>query len=229
MNFFGLATEIRLKIYSELLILSEPIVFVADYGPSSPPLLQSKRDSLYPALLRVNKKAHREASPLLYSNNRFQFPDVFTSTQDATDSAHIAPFLCQIGSQASLIRHICIAFPTFDDYRHDRVRLHEAHIKNLELMRDTCTSITTLELLLPLDLVNYALSDSLIAAGALDLLNTRFKTISPLKEIIVNFQVYGGEDLSDEMKKVRDCGWTVEITKLPKKVWTSIDDRVEFI
>jgi hypothetical protein len=65
MNFFGFVTEIRLKIYSELLVLSEPIVFVADYGPPSPPLFRSKRDGLYPALLRVNKKAHREASPLL--------------------------------------------------------------------------------------------------------------------------------------------------------------------
>jgi hypothetical protein len=130
-NFFGFPTEIRLKIYSELLVHSKPIVFVADYGPSSPPLFRSKRDGLYPALLRVNKRAHSEASPLLYSNNRFRFPDIFTSTPSATDSAHIAPFLSQIGSQASLIRHICIAFPTFDDYRRGRARLHEAHLKNL--------------------------------------------------------------------------------------------------
>jgi hypothetical protein len=107
-NFFGFPTEIRLKIYSELLVHSEPIVFVADYGPSSPPLFRSKRDGLCPALLCVNKRAHSEASPLLYSNNRFRFPDIFTSSPSATDSAHIAPFLSQIGSQASLIRHICI-------------------------------------------------------------------------------------------------------------------------
>jgi hypothetical protein len=93
MNFFGFVTEIRLKIYSELLVLSEPIVFVADYGPPSPPLFRSKRDGLYPALLRVNKKAYREANPLVYSNNRFRFPDIFTSIPSATDSAHIAPFL----------------------------------------------------------------------------------------------------------------------------------------
>jgi hypothetical protein len=30
------------------------------------------------------------------------------------------------------------------------------------------------------------------------------------------------------MKKMRECGWTVQITKLPKKVWISDDDRVEF-
>jgi hypothetical protein len=49
-----------------------------------------------------------------------------------------------------------------------------------------------------------------------------------LKEIIVNFQVYAAEDLSDYQIKMRDRGWTVEVTKLPKKVWISDDDRVEF-
>jgi hypothetical protein len=113
MSFFGVPSEIRLKIYSELLVHSEPIVFVADDdGPPAPPLFRSKRDGLCPALLRVNKKVHSEASPLLYSNNRFRFPDIFTSTPSATNSPHIAPFLRQIGSQASLIRHICITFPT---------------------------------------------------------------------------------------------------------------------
>lgn len=32
-NFFSFTPEIRLMIYSELLVLSEPIIFVADYGP----------------------------------------------------------------------------------------------------------------------------------------------------------------------------------------------------
>ena len=31
MNFSSISTEIRLKIFSELLVLSEPIDFVADY------------------------------------------------------------------------------------------------------------------------------------------------------------------------------------------------------
>jgi hypothetical protein len=74
MNFFGFHTEIRLKIYSELLVHSESIVFVADYGPPSPPLFWSKRDSLCPALLRVNKKVYSEASSLLYSNKPLLIP-----------------------------------------------------------------------------------------------------------------------------------------------------------
>lgn len=77
MNIFDIAPEIRLKIYSELLVLSEPIVFVADYGPSSPPLFRSKRDGLCPALLRINKRMYNEANTLFYSNNRFRFPVLF--------------------------------------------------------------------------------------------------------------------------------------------------------
>lgn len=215
-------------IYSELLVLSEPIVFVADYVPSSPPLIRSRGDSLYPALLRINKQTHGEASPLLYSNNCFQFPNVCTWAPSPINSAHIAPFLHQIGSYASLVRHICIPFPTLGDYLHESTRLHEAHIENLELIRDTCTHIATLELLLQLDHMSYVFSDSLFGTKALDLLNTQFKTISSLKEIIVNFQVYGSEDLSDLMKKMRDRTWTVEVTKFTPKVWISENELAEF-
>lgn len=60
------------------------------------------------------------------------------------------------------------------------------------------------------------------------MLDTCFKAIPSLKTIIVNFQAYAAEDVSDYRIKMRDRGWTVEITKLPKKVWISDDDRVEF-
>jgi len=81
----------------------------------------------------------------------------------------------------------------------------------------------------PLKCANYALDDSPIAAEALDLLDTRFKAIPSLKEIIVNIYVYGEEDLSDDlMEEMRDCGWTVEVTKLPKKVWICHEAGLEF-
>ncbi len=224
MHIFDIPSEIRLKVYSELLVLSEPIVFVADYGPSPPPLFRSKRDGLCPVLLRINKRMYSEANKLLYSNNRFQFPDIFTSTPSVTNSAHIAPFLHQIGSQASHIRHICIPFPTFDYPQPDSAWLHEAHIKNLDSVRDTCTSIRTLELLVSPGSENYALSDSPIAAEALYLLDTHFKNIPSLKEIVINFEVFPEEDPSDDLtKKIHDYGWTIKVTK-----WISLDDRDEF-
>lgn len=229
MGFFDVATEIRLKIYAELLVLSEPIDFVADYGPPAPPLFRSRRDGLHPAVLRISRMVYGEASPLLYSNNCFRFPEVFSSTPSAPTHAHVAPFLIQIGLQARLIHHICIPFPTFDYPVPDKARLHEAHIENLELIRKTCTNIKTLELLIPPEHCNYALSQSAIAAEALNVLNTRFQAIHSLKEIIINFEKYPEHDPSDELtKKMRDIGWTVRVTRLPKRVWISYDDRVEF-
>ena len=173
---------------------------------------------------------YSEANTLLYSNNRFRFPEVCTYTPSATDSAHIAPFLNQIGYQASHIRHMCIPFPTFFDYpQPDIARLHEAHIKNLDLVRDTCTSIRTLELLVSPGCANYALGDSPTAAEALDLLDTHFKNIPSLNEIVVSFEVYPEEDPSDDLtKKMHDYGWTAKVTYLPERTWISVDDRVEF-
>ena len=41
--------------------------------------------------------------------------------------------------------------------------------------------------------------------------------------------MYPEEDPGDDLtKKIHDHGWTVKVTKLPKKVWISYDDRVEF-
>ncbi|KAF2241797.1 hypothetical protein BU26DRAFT_524944 [Trematosphaeria pertusa] len=229
MNILDIARELRLKIFSELLVLPEPIVFLADNGPPSPPLFRSKGDELCLALLRINKTVYSEASTLLYSDNRFQFPEVFTSTPSPTESAHISPFLHQIGSQASHIRHICIPFPPFDYPESERAGLHQAHIRNLELIRDTCTSIRTLELLISPDCANYTLSDSPIAAEALCLLDTHFKNIPSLKEVVINFEVYPEQDPSNDLtKRMHDYGWTVKVTKLPEKIWISLDDRVEF-
>ncbi|KAF2475817.1 uncharacterized protein BDR25DRAFT_339807 [Lindgomyces ingoldianus] len=229
MGFLDIATEIRLKIYSELLVLSEPIQFVADYGPLSPPLFRSRRDGLYTAILRVNRIVYGEASSLLYSNNRFRFPEVYASTWSAPTRAHIAPFLNQVGLQASLIRHIYIPFPTFNYPLPDKASLHEAHIENLELIKKTCTKLKTLELLIPPGHSNYGLDDWPIAAEALNILNAHIRTIHSLEEIIINFEEYPEDDPSDDLtKKMHNIGWTVRVIRLPKRVWISCDDRVEF-
>lgn len=228
MNFSNIAVEIRLQIYSELLINSGPIDFTAGHGHSSPPLFRRQRDGLYPAILCVSRMIHREASPVLYSSNCFQFPEIYIIRSGLTN-AHIGPFLNQIGSHARLIRHICIPFPTFDYPQPARAILHEAHIENLGIIRDTCAGIQTLELLVPPEHCNYALSHDAIAVEALNLLDIRFKSIPSLKEIIVNFELYPERDLGDDLtERIHGYGWTVKVTTLPKKVWISIDDRVEF-
>jgi hypothetical protein len=95
-NFFHFAAEIRLKIYEELLVLSEPITFRTIQDPSWPPLCLSKRYGLCPAVLRVNKRVQCEARPLLYSSNRFRFSDLEPTPRLDTKSAVLASFLSQI-------------------------------------------------------------------------------------------------------------------------------------
>jgi hypothetical protein len=38
---------------------------------------------------------------------------------------------------------------------------------------------------------------------------------------IVNFQVFSEEDLNYDRVKMRDRGWTMEVTKPPEKIWIS--------
>lgn len=229
MGLFDLPVEIRIEIFSHLLILPEPIGFVADYGPPLPPIFRSRRDGLCPAILRTNRKMYGEASPLLYSNNRFRFPEVFSSEQRAPTSARIAPFLAQVRWQARHIRHILIPFPTFDYPVPDTATLHQVHIENLELIRKTCTGLKILELSVPNDHCSYALGDWAVAIDALKILDTHISSISTLKDIIVNFEEYPESDPSDDLtKRLCDIGWIVTITRLPQRMWLSSDGRVKF-
>jgi hypothetical protein len=106
-GFLDLPVEIRLQIYSELLIQSETIVVPWTSGD----WLTTNTVCVYPEILRVNKKIHSEASPILYSENRFKFPGFRFAAWDD----NIARFLRAIGTyQGKLIRHVAITFPKFD-------------------------------------------------------------------------------------------------------------------
>jgi hypothetical protein len=211
-HFFDIPIEIRLQIYSEILVQSAPIA-IKNHKHGS-----SRRPSticVYPELLRVNKKAHSEASSLLYSKNRFQFPDF--SSQGA--SGDFALFLRQIGSQTKFIRHICIDLPRFyfnTSGRTALVTLDPKGQKDLELIRDTCTSLTTLELFSygsPLTCQNSY--NVVVSTKGLDLVNMRTKAIPSIKKIVAIIRVWRKELLNDElMNRMRDYGWTVEVTEL---------------
>jgi hypothetical protein len=213
MNFFNFPAEIRLQIYEELFVLPEPIRFRTNLGSwddSRPThtLLLNKRYGLCPALLRGSKSVNREASPLLYSSNLFEFNEF--------DPTLVALFFTKIGHQnASFIRQIFIDFPAFDNYKPGSVALHNDSIEMLEIIRDNCTGITKLETLLrgyypgyPLEIDN----SPIVAEATLKLVDTYFKEISSLKEVIVHIHNY--QDPSDDLvKKMHDFGWTTKVTK----------------
>jgi hypothetical protein len=133
---------------------------------------------------------------------------------DAEDSrqtgAVLASFFSQIERQnASSLRHICIHLLDFDP---ESAVLQEDSIKSMELIQDNCTSIATLEISLHITFRSeYAAAN---AADALDLLDTRFKAISSLKEVIIDVHVYGDNSLRDDLReKMCDYGWTIKVTQ----------------
>jgi hypothetical protein len=210
MNFFDFPAEIRLQIYEELFVLSEPIVFRMSGNPSWPPLYLHKRYGLCPALLRASKSVYHEASPLLYSRNRFEFTDLAPTRRLSTKSSALTSFFSQTGDKnTSFIRHLCIDFPTFSDYRPGTAALNDDSIKTLELIREKCTNIAILETSLR-DIWPF---ESYKTSGLLELLDARFKAILSLKEVIVPISSYKVPS-NDLKKKMRDCGWTVNVTIL---------------
>ncbi|KAN0083281.1 hypothetical protein V8E54_002369 [Elaphomyces granulatus] len=228
MNFFNLPAEIRLQVYKELLVFPEPIKFKTTKDLSLPPLVLHKRCNLCPAVLRANKRVHREANGLLYTGNRFEFIDLVpTERLMYTDCTAVEAFLNQIGRQnSSLLRHICIDFPAISDYRPGSACLHGDSIRTLTLLRENCTSLTTLETplydIIPLEVYHEDTGKRMVADAAVDLVDARFRDISSLKQIVVNVYTYDeyknlDYDLlknpsDDLLRKMRDHGWTTKIT-----------------
>jgi hypothetical protein len=235
MPFFGLPTELRLRIYSELLVDPKPIAFAGAYHDSDESLRQINISNLHPALLRTCRKVYDEASPLLYSHNAFQFRAVLAlAPAHPYGPARISSFLRQIGSRKTLTRHFSIVFPAIAHLRCTSLKLHEDHIKNLELIRDVCTKVVTVELLIqdPRDYIH-----SLFAAEAMDLLSVSLKHISlPAKTIIcvvlyqleasesqitdthaMRWQQERNEIVANLVKKMRDRGWPVRIKERVQK------------
>lgn len=109
-----------------------------------------------------------------------------------------------------VLRRICIPFPTFDDYHARSVTLQKDSIRTMELICDKCTNLaileTTLEATAAVELSIDSLDNPRAAAEALALVDTRFKAISSLKEIIAN--VYDEIPSLDLRDKMRSCGWT---------------------
>lgn len=173
-KFLGLPTEIRLIIYENLLVHHGGYIMACSYVESTyqqPPL------GLWPAILRVNKQVHGEASEVLYGNNRFQFLHHDEGGEVMDDepgyprfiiapaskvmtrfSPDIAPFLNQIGHHASFLGHISIQFPileTYDvlgyplrPYTGDKLKPYKHVAETLRLIRDNCTNTKTLELVI---------------------------------------------------------------------------------
>jgi hypothetical protein len=198
-NFFSFPSELRNRVYELLLIHQEPVDPWFPYH-----LLQE----LTPGLFRVNKTVHHETSSLFYAQNCF---DLTTRTPE-----DVASFLGRIGRKnADYIRHIYVDFPNFFCLNLDDVALDEDSVRILAKIQSDCTNLSTLTTSLystnAMELRLDALDNHKIIGQALRLLDTRFRAISSLQEIIVKVYKDGPSDhIRREMKSL---GWNISATE----------------
>ena len=196
-NFFSLPREVRDQIYEPVLLHQELIDLWVDYD---------RRQKLTPGLLRANKTVHREASSLFYAQNRFDF--TMGTPED------VASFLGQIGrNNADYIRHICVDFPKFLYLDPGGVTLEDDSVGILANIQSGCANLSTLTTSLystnAMELRLDALDNPKVMTEALKLVDTHFRAISSLQEIII--EVYE-EGPSDHIRrKIESHGWTISI------------------
>jgi hypothetical protein len=195
-NFFSLPANFA---YELRLVHQEPIDPWVNYN---------RRQKLTPALLRANKTVHREAGSLFYTQNRFDF--TMSTPED------VASFLGQIGrNNADYIRHISINFPKFLYLDSGDVTLEDDSVGILANIQSGCANLSTLTTSLystnAMELRLDALDNPKIVPEALKLVDTRFRAIPSLQEIIV--EVYEDGSSNHIRRKMESHGWTISTTE----------------
>ena len=79
-------------------------------------------------------------------------------------------------------------------------QLDEDYLKDLDLIRDACVHITTLELSLPFT------SASPVSTASLDLMDMRLKAFPLPQDVIVNVRWHGGESVEASDDESEDLG-----------------------
>ncbi|CAG9986424.1 unnamed protein product [Clonostachys byssicola] len=230
-GFLTAPVEIRFRIYYEVLVKDAPINFGFERCHLDAPLLR-KPAGLSSALLRVNKTVHREATRILYAENLFQFPDAYCFRQPEGDCftfysavPYLTPFLQQIGVNARFLRHISFNFPKSFASRRPPV-LQAAFIRVLELLKETCTDLRTVEIksetpngLLPLENIEQAgqMLQTLHDGGLKDIPSLE-------KVILVHPDHPKQEQVSASCEALRQYApsikWTVQRKKTPPIIHT---------
>ncbi|KIH87515.1 hypothetical protein SPBR_05205 [Sporothrix brasiliensis 5110] len=255
MDFFHLPVEIRLQIYSELLVHRGTITFHdASNRVKGDRVCTDERIHLDPTVLRANKRIHSEAISLLYSDNHYRFVNCLVT------------FVEQVGNQAHLLRHVVVDFPNYMRISHRQPdhswRYEEIlHLDEIYFLQRACPGITTLGLSLDFGLSNLFSPDTRLVTQGLDLIHTQLKELSSLSKVTVHLHLigcdsdddtedeaeYSGDDdprvesndpTKDRWQTHRDSivgqlssrGWVVDITKSepPKQIWSTPDDMLEF-
>ncbi|KAH8774772.1 hypothetical protein F5883DRAFT_412127 [Diaporthe sp. PMI_573] len=198
-SFLSLPSELRNEIYELILLHDEPVDPCAEYD---------RQQKFTPGLLRANKVVNGEASPLFYGQNRF--------TLIRTTPKEVALFLEQIGCEnAGYIRHILIDFPKFLYLDPGDITLEEDSVSILASIRNNCANLSTLTTsLYSTNAMEFRLDNlehHTVANEALKLVDTHFRAIPSLQEIIL--EVYEDGPNGHIRGRMKSHGWTLSTTE----------------
>ncbi|KFY07102.1 hypothetical protein V492_07446 [Pseudogymnoascus sp. VKM F-4246] len=196
-GFLTLPREIRDKIY-ELCLLVKGSIHPWDGFD------EEELQELSLGLFYTNKTISYEAGLILYQN-QFDFTKA--------DPEEVSSFLEKIGrSNADSIRHVVIEFPSLTNLELGSVAIHEYYVGILASIQSHCTNLETLTTSRrttdDMESTFNRLDDPEIVTKALTLVNTQFRAISSLQDIIV--KVFETPQYDHIRKQFEDQGWIVD-------------------
>jgi hypothetical protein len=163
-------------------------------------------------LLVANKTLHREASPIFYGQNQFDFAE--------EAQPNIIACLRETRRNAALMRSIWFEFPRLEaSKRYQEVLIHDDDIYFRNRLRKFCPTVRSITI--PGDGVDELERDikkvggPVTVPGILGMINDSFHAFAPLTEINVMYPLdavtsESHEHLREEMVKQ---GWKVEIVE----------------
>ena len=205
-NFFDLPLKVRNAVYRNSLIVPHPLYLFQDPG-SRVELFAPDAVPQWPALLYVNRQMHQESRAVLYGGNKFHLVDITRGQVNL-----LSDFLIGIGTaNASLLPYMSINFPIVTGQL-GSIGLREDSLQELKLLKDNCTSLTTLEVHIHNNnsspgVTNVDQQNLHFVQEALSHVDMRFKNISSLDNIIV--RIYDQHPTSAALESMRALGWTV--------------------
>ncbi|KAI0145202.1 hypothetical protein GGR57DRAFT_306651 [Xylariaceae sp. FL1272] len=225
-SFLTLPAELRCEVYSLILLRERPIDPWLTLFPGDTKL------ELGLGLLRVSKVVNSEACSLFYKRNCFDF--------SSESPENISSFLAHIGvHNASSIRHIITQFPMFQigndgkaELEDDgKVKLRQDSMNTLAIIQASCTSLSTLTIsALSLEEQLFRLGDHKLATETLQLVDTRIRGISSLREIIA--MVFEESMVSNSKPGHRDTieslGWTIKHMNWEEYFGSESEDEDEY-
>ncbi|KAK8016088.1 hypothetical protein PG993_014277 [Apiospora rasikravindrae] len=213
-TFLSLPRELRDQIYELCLLHPEPFDPWSSYG---------QLHELTLGLFRLNKAIHTEACSLFYAHNHFDFTSV--------TAEKVVSFLEVIGRNAGYIRHVLVDFPEFLYLDPGDIALVAKDIDIIASLQRNCTNLSTLTTSLHtthhMEIRLDTIEHPKVATEALKLVDTHFKSIPSLQDIIVEVYEFGPNDYI-RRQMVRQ-GWTIstieeEEDRESKGSWPDYDD-----